>query len=115
LLQRYGLQAIESSALVTVIVAMLAYLTALLIRLSSPQGDSNHWTSVLLIQLQVLAALVVLRVTGEGGVPALFVIIAVQVAHVSKPLSTWLMLINNVALLAVLLSMWRVTGALSAF
>lgn len=111
----FGSKPVTALTFWTVIVALLTFLAALLARLASRPGMATTMRTVMLVELQAIAALVVLALARDGGVPALFVILAVQVAHLPKPLSGWLMLLNNAALLAVLLWLWPASSALTAF
>ena len=111
----FGSRVVERGVAIPTIVAMLAFLFCLLLDITKAEGCQGIGRSIALVEVEALAALAVLVLTGDGSVPALFVILAVQIAHQPGRWPWLLMGINNLGLLTVLLSMWPLGGAIATF
>ncbi len=111
----FGSRVVERGVTIPTIVAMLAFLFALLADILKVEGCERVRRAVVLAEIEAIAALAVLALTGDGSVPALFVILAVQIAHLPGRLPRLLMGINNAGLIGVLLWMWPIGGAIATF
>ena len=111
----FGSRVAERGVAIPTIVAMLVFLFGLLADIVKAEGCQRLGRAVALVEVQALAALAVLALTGDGSVPALFVILAVQIAHLPSRLRWWLMGINNLCLIAVLLWTSPLGGAIAMF
>ncbi|MGB4860111.1 MAG: histidine kinase [Dokdonella sp.] len=111
----FGSRVVERGVTIPTIVAMLVFVLALLADILKVEGCQRIGRAVALVEVEALAALAVLVLTGDGSVPALFVILAVQIAHLPGRLPKLLMGINNISLIGVLLWMWPLGGAIATF
>lgn len=111
----FGSRVVERGVMIPTIVAMLVFLFGLLADIVKAEGIQRIGRAMVLIGIEAVAALGVLALTGDGSVPALFVILAVQVAHLPSRQRWLLMGMNNVGLIAVLLWMWPLGGAIATF
>lgn len=111
----FGSRVVERGMTIPTVIAMLGYLFALLADILKVEGCQRLGRAVVLVEIQAIAALAVLALTRDGSVPALFVILAVQIAHFPGRLPKLLMGINNVGLICVLLWMWPLGGAIATF
>lgn len=111
----FGSRVSERGIAIPTVIAMLAYLFALLADILKAEGCRRIGRAIVGVEIGAIAALTVLALTGDGSVPALFVILAVQVAHLPGRLPALLMVINNLALIGVLLWMWPLGGAIATF
>ena len=111
----FGSHVTERGVALPTIVAMLVFLFGLLADIVKAEGCQRLGRAVALVEVQALAALAVLALTGDGSVPALFVILAVQIAHLPSRLRWWLMGMNNLCLIAVLLWTSPLGGAIAMF
>lgn len=111
----FGSRVAERGVALPTIVAMLVFLFGLLADIVKAEGCQRLGRALALVEVQALAALAVLALTGDGSVPALFVILAVQIAHLPSRLRWWLMGMNNLCLIAVLLWTSPLGGAIAMF
>lgn len=111
----FGSHVTERGVALPTIVAMLVFLFGLLADIVKAEGCQRLGRAVALVEVQALAALAVLALTGDGSVPALFVILAVQIAHLPSRLRWWLMGINNLCLIALLSWTSPLGGAIAMF
>ncbi|MEO7916939.1 MAG: histidine kinase [Dokdonella sp.] len=111
----FGSRVVERGVTVPTAVAMLVFLSCLLADILKVERCPGTGRAVALVELEATAALAVLALTGDGSVPALFVILAVQIAHLPSRLRWLLMAINNLGLIGVLLWMWPLGGAIATF
>lgn len=111
----FGSRVVERGVTIPTIAAMLIFLFALLADIVKDEGCRSIGRSIAWVELEAVAALAVLVLTGDGSVPALFVILAVQIAHLPGRWPRLLMGINNLGLLVVLLRMWPLGSGLATF
>ena len=110
-----GSRVIERGVGTSTAAALLVFLAALLADIVKDKSCQRLGGAIALLEVEALAALAVLVLTGDGSVPALFVIMAVQSAHLPGRLPWLLLGINNIGLLVVLLWMWPPSGAIATF
>lgn len=111
----FGSRVVERGVTIPTMVAMLIFLFGLLADIVKVEGCPRLGRAIVLIEIEAIAALLVLALTGDGSVPALFVILAVQIAHLRSRIRWLLMGINNLGLIGVLLWMWPLGGAIATF
>ncbi len=111
----FGSRVAERGVTIPTIIAMLVFLFGVVADIVKVEGCQRLGRAVFLIEIEAIAALLVLALTGDGSVPALFVILAVQIAYLGSPIRWWLMGINNIGLIGVLLWMWPLGGAIATF
>ena len=111
----FGSRVAERGVTSPTMVAMLVFLFGVMADIVKVEGCQRVGRAVVLIEVEAIAALLVLALTGDGSVPALFVILAVQIAHLRSRIRWWLMVINNLGLIGVLLWMWPLGVAIATF
>lgn len=111
----FGSRVVERGVAIPTVVAMLVFLCAVLADIVKVKDCQRVGRAVALLEIEALAALAVLALTRDGSVPALFVILAVQIAHLPNRVRWLLMGINNLVLITVLINMWPLGGAIATF
>lgn len=111
----FGSRVAERGVTLPTMIAMLVFLFGVMADIAKVEGCRRVGRAAVLIEVEAIAALLVLALTGDGSVPALFVILAVQIAHLGSPIRWLLMGINNLGLIGVLLWMWPLGVAIATF